>query len=83
MRSQRLRRVASLVDSGVNLICLAALNDDGAPSYDGRNAADLAHLGVPTFACTPELFPDLMAAALERKDIHAWAARHDVPIIRE
>lgn len=82
-RRGMMRRVASLVDSGVNLICLAALNDDGAPSYDGRNAADLAHLGVPTFACTPELFPELMAAALERKDIHAWAARHDVPIIRE
>jgi len=81
-RRAMIRKIASLVDSGVNLICLAALNDDGAPSYDGRNAGDLAQMGVPTFACTPELFPDLMAAALERKDIHAWAARHEVPLIR-
>ena len=81
-RRGMLRRVASLVDSGVTLICLAALNDEGAPSYDARNAGDLAELGVPTFACTPDLFPDLMSAAIERRDIHAWAAKNEIPIIR-
>jgi hypothetical protein len=25
---------------------------------------------VPAFACTPDLFPDLMSAAIERRDPH-------------
>ena len=34
---------------------------------DADHAAALCALGVPTFACTPDLFPDLMAAAIERR----------------
>ena len=52
------KRFASLVDSGVQLIVLPALNDDGAPSYDKNHAEFLASIGVPTFACTPDKFPD-------------------------
>jgi hypothetical protein len=81
-RRGMLRRVASLVDSGVTLVCLLALNDEGAPAYDSRNAGALSQLGVPTFACTPELFPGLMATAIEKGDVHAWAARHDIAMIR-
>jgi hypothetical protein len=33
---------------------------------------------VPAFACTPDLFPDLMAAAIERRDIGQWAAANDI-----
>ena len=72
------RRAATLVASGVQLICLLALNDQGAPSYDQRNAAALAALGAPAFACAPDLFPDLMAAAIQRQDLGLWAARHDI-----
>jgi hypothetical protein len=32
-------------------------------------------MGVPAFACTPDAFPDLMAAAIERRDVAAWAER--------
>jgi hypothetical protein len=28
---------------------------------------------VTAFACTPDAFPDLMAAAIERRDITQWA----------
>ena len=52
---------------------LLALSDDGAPGYDHDHAAALAGLGVPAFACTPDHFPDLMAAAIERRDIARWA----------
>jgi hypothetical protein len=31
---------------------------------------------VTAFACTPDAFPDLMAAAIERRDITQWAQRH-------
>ncbi|MGP1421651.1 MAG: VWA domain-containing protein [Tannerella sp.] len=66
----------SLVNRGVQLIVLPALNDDGAPSYDKDNARFLAEIGVPTFACTPDKFPELMAAALNKQDITLWASQH-------
>ncbi len=72
------RRAVELVAAGVQLVVLLALNDDGAPSYDHRNAQFLADLGVPVFACTPDKFPDLMAAALTKQDIGLWAAKEDL-----
>jgi Mg-chelatase subunit ChlD len=77
-----LQRLARLVHSGVEVVCLLALSDKGAPSYDSGNAEKLAALGVPSFACTPELFPDLMAAALMRQDLSRWAARNDITTAR-
>ncbi len=71
---QLLRRAAELVESGVQLITLLALSDEGAPAYDRQLAAQLAALGVPSFACTPDAFPALMAAAIRREDVNAWAA---------
>ncbi|MEW5788831.1 MAG: VWA domain-containing protein [Pseudomonadota bacterium] len=69
-----LQRAAELVQSGVQLITLLALSDEGAPSYDHQLAAKLAALGVPSFACTPDQFPALMAAAIRREDVGLWAA---------
>jgi Mg-chelatase subunit ChlD len=76
VRDELLRRARSLVESGVQLIALLALSDSGTPSYDVENAAALTELGVPAFACTPDLFPDLMAAAIRRDDLDTWAAQH-------
>jgi Mg-chelatase subunit ChlD len=72
------KRATELVVSGVQLIVLLALNDDGAPGYDHANAQFLSNLGVPVFACTPDKFPDLMAAALSKQDVGQWAAREDL-----
>jgi Mg-chelatase subunit ChlD len=77
-QQQMLRRAAELVASGVQVVCLLALNDQGAPIYDQRNAQVLAGLGVPSFACTPDLFPDLMAAAIQKQDLASWAARNEI-----
>ncbi|HYO60022.1 VWA domain-containing protein [Archangium sp.] len=77
-----LQRAAALVQSGVRVICLLSLSDQGTPAHDGHNAARLAALGVPTFACTPDLFPELMAAAIQRQDVRAWAARNDIQLAR-
>jgi Mg-chelatase subunit ChlD len=77
-KTEMLQRVAALVRSGVQFITLLALNDDGAPSFDQRVAAKFAELGIPAFACTPDRFPDLMAAAINRQDIAQWAAAHDI-----
>ncbi|QHS61680.1 VWA domain-containing protein [Chitinophaga agri] len=71
------KRAAELTAAGVQVIVLLALNDDGAPSYDHSNAQFLSDLGIPVFACTPDKFPDLMAAALSKQDINNWASRED------
>jgi Mg-chelatase subunit ChlD len=69
-----MRRAASLVASGVQFVTLLALSDEGAPHFNASLAAQLATLGVPAFACTPDRFPDLMAAAIQREDMRDWAA---------
>lgn len=71
------KRIGSLVASGVQLITLLALNDDGAPCYDHSNTQFMASLGVPAFACTPDRFPDLMAAAINRQDLNQWVATQE------
>jgi uncharacterized protein (DUF58 family) len=64
-----LRRLGALIGSGVRLIVLLALSDDGTPSYDHQLAAACARLGAPAFACTPDLFPELLASAIRRADL--------------
>ncbi|MFC4064692.1 VWA domain-containing protein [Actinoplanes subglobosus] len=79
VREEMLRRVAEMTTAGVQVVALLALSDEGAPAYDHENAAALAELGVPAFACTPDAFPDLMAAAIERRDLRAFAGRRTDP----
>jgi Mg-chelatase subunit ChlD len=74
VRDEMLRRMADLCAAGVQCIVLLALSDEGAPAYDKHNAAALAELGVPAFACTPDQFGPLMAAAIERRDLAPFAS---------
>lgn len=76
IREEMLRRVHAMRESGVQVVVLLALSDDGAPAFDHDNATALAALGIPAFACTPDKFPDLLALALDRGDIQAWANRN-------
>ena len=77
-----LARAAQIVESGVNLIVLLALSDSGRPGFHDEHAKALAAMGCPVFACTPDLFPDLMAAALKREDISGWAAAREIACVR-
>jgi hypothetical protein len=79
---QLLQRAAQIVDSGVQFVTLLALSDEGAPAYDHGLAAKLAALGVPSFAYTPDAFPGLMAAAIRRDDIEAWAGGQGIVATR-
>ncbi len=81
-KREMLHRAKALVGAGVQLIALLALNDKAAPAYDHGMAAKLAELGIPAFACTPDLFPELMAAAIQRQDLGAWAATREISITR-
>lgn len=76
------KKAVELSGAGVQVICLLALNDDGAPSYDHENAAFLSSLGIPVFACTPDLFPELMATALSKQDINNWAGNQNIKVHR-
>lgn len=81
-QKEMLSRAAALAGAGVQMIALLALSDGGAPSYDHHVAAQFAQLGIPSFACTPDLFPDMMAAALKRHDLNQWAAANEITVAR-
>lgn len=66
-------RIGAMARRGVTCVALLALSDEGAPAFDHAAASALAELGVPAFACTPGAFPDLLAAAINRQDLRAWA----------
>lgn len=79
---EMLKRAAAIAGSGVTMVTLLALADTGAPSFDENNAAALAALGIPSFACTPDRFPELMAAAIQGWDLGQWAAEHGMTTSR-
>ncbi|MCB0678576.1 MAG: VWA domain-containing protein, partial [Saprospiraceae bacterium] len=57
-----LARMASLQALGVTIVSLLALDDRGAPAFDQGLATQLASMGIPAFACSPDRFPSLMGA---------------------
>jgi len=79
---EMLKRTATLVSSGVQTIALLALSDEGAPWFDQNHASAFAALGAPAFACTPDQFPDLMAAAIRKTDLTQWAAQQGITAAR-
>jgi Mg-chelatase subunit ChlD len=79
-KAQLYQRVGSIAASGARMICLLALDDSGAPSYDHEVAGAFTAMNVPSFACTPDLFSDLMAAAIQRRDISQWAAMQGIKV---
>ncbi|WP_028312674.1 VWA domain-containing protein [Derxia gummosa] len=77
-RGPLLRVMHELVSAGVQVITLLALSDEGKPAYDHETAANFAALGSPAFACTPDLFPELMAAAIDRRDLGGWLGERGI-----
>lgn len=73
-----LQQAKKIQKKGVNFISLLALSDEGAPIYDKQVAARYANLNIPVFACTPDLFPSMMAAALKKEDMYLWMAKNDI-----
>ena len=81
-REQMMVKAKRIAESGVNMVALLALSDQGTPSYDHRTAAEFGEMGIPAFACTPDLFPELMAATMNRRDLAAWASQHGIKLAR-
>lgn len=69
VRAGLLRRLNEMHEEGVKVITLLALSDHGKPDYDVNLAKDIAKLGIPSFACTPDKLPELVEAALKGFDL--------------
>ncbi|MBK9271064.1 MAG: VWA domain-containing protein [Saprospiraceae bacterium] len=54
-----------LLQSNCNIQCIVSMDDEGKPIFNETNGQKLANLGIPVFACAPELFPDVLAQAIE------------------
>jgi len=76
VRDALVKRMAEMVRRGITCVALLALDDNGAPAFDYLHAASLAAVGVPAFACTPDRFGELLAAAIDRQDLERWAGQH-------
>lgn len=68
-----LRRMKEMHESGVTVLTLLALSDQGVPSYDQGNAAKLAAMGIPCFGCSPNLLPELLEDILKSNSLSKWA----------
>ena len=56
--------------NGVTIICLLAISDKGKPYYDAQLAKKVADLGIPCFACIPQLLPKLLERAFKGQDLN-------------
>ncbi|WP_040949036.1 VWA domain-containing protein [Gorillibacterium massiliense] len=74
-RTEMIRRLREMHESGVRTICLLALSDDGIPSYDEEVARKLSQFGIPCFGCSPDKLPELIEGALKGMDLQQLAER--------
>lgn len=75
---EMLRRAAALKSLGIQFVTLLALNDEGAPSYDKSVATAFANMDIPSFACSPDQFPELMATVIKKESVGQWMAREGI-----
>lgn len=68
-RAGFLRRMEEMKASGVTVVSLLALADGGKPYYDGQMAQKIANLGIPCFACNPQMLPVLLERALKGQSL--------------
>ncbi len=71
-RAALLRRLGELKDSGVTVVCLLAIADGGRPYYNTQMAERVAAMGIPCFACNPEMLPQLLERAFRGQDLAAF-----------
>ena len=60
-----LAKLSELKESKVQVVCLLALTDGGAPAFDRGLAGTLRGLDIPAFACTPRKLVDVMGRILK------------------
>lgn len=68
-RAALLRRLGEMKESGVTVVSLLAIADGGKPYYDPQMAGKLAAMGIPCFACNPQMLPELLKRMLKGEDL--------------
>lgn len=68
-RAAMLRRMEEMKTSGVQVVSLLAIADGGRPYYDTNIAGKLAAMGIPCFACNPQMLPELLKRSLKGEDL--------------
>ncbi|MCI8386881.1 MAG: VWA domain-containing protein [Clostridiales bacterium] len=76
-RAALLRRVEEMKASGVTVVCLLALADGGRPYYDAQMAGKISSMGIPCFACNPQMLPELLGRALRGQDLNEFQKEFD------
>lgn len=64
--SQLLPVATRIIQRGIRLVPVVALDDTGRASYDSTVAADLTNLGAVPIVASPDTFPTLLTSYLER-----------------
>lgn len=59
-----------------------ALSADDKLGYDQDTAQFFTGLRCPAFAFTRDRFPEMMAVARQKGDIHAWASGAGIATVR-
>ncbi len=59
-----MQAVQRLQQTGLTILPVLALNDQGAPAYDKEVAGLLTEMDLTPFASTPDAFPEVLARAL-------------------
>ncbi len=76
-RAGLLRKLEDMKSSGVTVICLLALADGGRPYYDAQMAQKIVGMGIPCFACNPQMLPVLLERALRGQDLQQFQKEFD------
>ena len=71
-RASLLHSLRDLKESGVTIVCLLAIADGGKPYYDAQMAERVSKIGIPCFACNPQMLPQLLERALKGQDLVAF-----------
>ena len=67
-----IQEIQKIKASGVTMVSLLALNDEGSPQYDREVAQKIAQHGVPVFATTPDQLTGLFVAAVSGRNVDEW-----------
>ena len=66
--SRMLAQLKFMKESGITVVCLLAISDQGTPHYDHSMAEKIGKLDIPCFACSPNRLPELLDCALNQKE---------------
>lgn len=78
-RAALLRRLEDMKASGVTVVSLLAISEQGKPYYDTQMAQKVAALGIPCFACGPEKLPSLLERALKGMELSLFSPAYGYP----